>query len=277
MNEERMLPGEDEQAAQDTELTPDAAEEAALPEEEAISTEAVSESGTEPEPAPEPEENPEAEPESEPEPETDAAPEQESEPEAEPEPEPAAAPQCAAGIRMLEQMDGRLNGICGTEQQIIGELRSLHKLFQNEVSGRIAGMNADIERYRKQENGLIFDDLLRGIASVCCNYGTLPDETDDPKLKRTLELLFIELEELMEAYGVEKEQTAPGQQRRPKFTRSRTLVPTGDPALQGVIVKSHNPCYHIGNRVLVMEDADIYRYTPAPERAEISSENEGGL
>jgi len=237
--------------AEDTELTSGQAEETA---EEAAESEAE-------EPAQEPESQ------AEPEPDITEAPEPVQEPRSEPEPQPDET------LQMMQQMDSRLNGMCAAEQMLVREVQALHKLMQNEVSGRIGSMNAEIERCRKQESGAVYDGILRSIAQIYCDFETLPEETDDPKLKKNLRFLLTELEELLEAYGVCSYRSKPGDKRKPEYCKSRNFIPTDDPSQSEIVVKSHGPCFYIGKRVLIREEIDVYRYTaPAADEPAISEQ-----
>lgn len=163
-------------------------------------------------------------------------------------------------IDPLEQIEVRLESIVGTEQRLFSEVREMHKLYHSEFAGRLKAMQDELEQYRKIEKGRAYDDILAAIARIYGNNETLADEVAEPKAKKSIRYMLMDIEDLLGVYGMTKLRSEPGEKRNPRHCQILNRIPTDDPAKHDTVVKSYNSGFYIGNRTVIKEIVDIYIY-----------------
>lgn len=130
--------------------------------------------------------------------------------------------------------------------------------FQNQVR---TGMQRELDALKEQQRGEIFTPILKAIAAVCVEYRKLlADETLSRRTRRTLELLFDELEEILSEYDAEVFTSAVGEQRRPLLTKIVNTLKTSDKNLHNTIAQSRRPGVVRNGRTLYREFVDVYVY-----------------
>lgn len=162
----------------------------------------------------------------------------------------------------------RLDEIAATELRISKELHDLHRLYHSEFAGRLKSMQDELDRYRDVDSGRAFDGILSEIARIYNAYETLPDGVQDAKIKKGITYLLEDLKELVGEYGMTAYRSEPQTARRARFCKIANRLPTDDPQKHGVVAKSYNTGFSVGNRVVVEERVDVYVYVPndaAPE------------
>ena len=96
--------------------------------------------------------------------------------------------------------------------------------FQNQVR---QGMYAELETLKENQRGEQFTPILKSIAAVCVEYQTLlGDETISKKGRRTLTLLFEELEDILAEYDAEIFHSKIGEVRKPLLTKIINTIST---------------------------------------------------
>lgn len=160
----------------------------------------------------------------------------------------------------LKQIEGRLENIAGTEQRLFSEIREMHKLYHSEFAGRLKAMQDELEQYRKIDKGRAYDDILAAIARIYGNNETLSDEVAEPKAKKSIRYMLMDIEDLLGVYGMEKLRSEPGEKRNPRHCQILGRIPTDDPAKHDTVAKSYNSGFYIGNRTVIKEVVDIYIY-----------------
>lgn len=160
----------------------------------------------------------------------------------------------------LKQIEGRLERIVGTEQRLFSEVREMHKLYHSEFAGRLKAMQDELEQYRKIDKGRAYDDILAAIARIYGNNETLADEVAEPKAKKSIRYMLMDIEDLLGVYGMEKLRSEPGEKRNPRHCQILGRIPTDDPAKHDTVAKSYNSGFYIGNRTVIKEVVDIYIY-----------------
>lgn len=160
----------------------------------------------------------------------------------------------------LKQIEGRLESIVGTEQRLFSEVREMHKLYHSEFAGRLKAMQDELEQYRKIDKGRAYDDILAAIARIYGNNETLADEVAEPKVKKSIRYMLMDIEDLLGVYGMEKLRSEPGEKRNPRHCQILGRIPTDDPAKHDTVAKSYNSGFYIGNRTVIKEVVDIYIY-----------------
>ncbi len=230
------------------------------------------------------EENPDVEdpaPDAEKEPQPSEAPA--PEPPEQPEPPAAERPEAPDLKELLSQETEalrrtvarsaeRVDVVAATEQKVLNEVREMHKLYHNEFAGRLKNMQAELEEYRKVDKGRAFDDILGAIARIYGNNETLEEEVAEPKAKKGVRYLLLDLADLLEAYGVGMQKSKPGDKRNPRFCQVLERIPTADRALHDTVVLSHNTGFYIENRPIIKERVDIYLFRENAQEAEAPAE-----
>lgn len=145
-------------------------------------------------------------------------------------------------------------------KKTFAELREIHKLYHNEFAGRLKSMQDELDAYHKADRGHAFDSILSAIARIYGNNETLVDEIADPKTKKHVKYMLLDILDLLEEYGVQRLKSNSGDKRNPRHCQVLERIPTDDPALHDTIVASHNSGFYMENRTIIKEMVDIYLY-----------------
>ena len=130
--------------------------------------------------------------------------------------------------------------------------------FQNQVR---QGMYAELESMKEIQRGEQFTPILKSIAAVCVEYRSLlNDESISKKGRRTLQLLFDELEDVLAEYDAEIFHSRKGSQRKPLLTKIINTISTDNPDLHNTIAKSRRAGVIRNGRPLYREFVDVYVY-----------------
>lgn len=162
--------------------------------------------------------------------------------------------------QQLEKIGKQFETISSTEQRIFSEMREIHKLYHNEFAGRLTAMQDELEHYRKIDKGRIYDDILGAIARIYNNNESLAEEIQDPKVKKAVRYLLLDLEDILDEYGMSKIKSNHGDKRDPRHCQIHDRIITQDSSLHDTVAKSYNTGFHIGNRTVIKEKVDIYFY-----------------
>lgn len=142
-------------------------------------------------------------------------------------------------------------------RQLVQSLRE-NVNFQNQVR---QGMQRELEDLKEQQRGEQFTPILRAVAAVCVEYRKLlTDELISRRVRRTLKLMFDELEEILSEYDAELFTSEVGEPRRPLLTKIVNTVTTNDKALHNTIAKSRRPGVVRAGKTLYREFVDVYVY-----------------
>lgn len=171
-------------------------------------------------------------------------------------------------VDYLKQIDGRLNSIVGSEQRLFSEVREMHKLYHSEFAGRLKAMQDELEQYRKIDKGRAYDDILAAIARIYDNYETLADEVAEPKAKKSIRYMLMDIEDLMNVYGMTKLRSNQGEKRNPRHCQVLNRISTDDSSKHDTIAKSYNSGFYIDNRTIIKEMVDIFIYERQPSLSE---------
>ena len=142
-------------------------------------------------------------------------------------------------------------------RQLVQSLRE-NVNFQNQVR---LGMQRELDALKEQQRGEQFTPILKSVAAVCVEYRKiLSDEAVPKKIRRTLGLMFDELEDILAEYDAEIFTSAVGEQRRPLLTKIVNTVTTADKNLHNTIARSRRPGVIRNGRPLYREFVDVYVY-----------------
>ncbi len=130
--------------------------------------------------------------------------------------------------------------------------------FQNQVR---QGMYHELEALKEQQRGEQFTPLLKEIAAVCVEYRRLLGEENlSDNVRRTLQLMFDQLEDILADYGAELSVSHVGEPRKPLMTKLINTIATGDPTMHNTIAKSRRPGVVRNGYPLYREYVDVYVY-----------------
>ena len=128
--------------------------------------------------------------------------------------------------------------------------------FQNQVR---QGMYDELENLKETQRGEQFTPILKAIASVCVEYQTLlGDETISKKGRRSLHLLFDELEDILAEYDAEIFHSKVGEPRKSLLTKIINTISTDNKNLHNTIAKSRRAGVIRNGRPLYREYVDVY-------------------
>lgn len=140
--------------------------------------------------------------------------------------------------------------------------------FQNQVR---QGMYNELESLKENQRGEQFTPILKAIATVCVEYRSLlGDETISEKGRRTLQLLFEELEDILAEYDAEIFHSQKGEQRKPLLTKIINTIATDDRNLHNTIAKSRRAGVIRNGRPLYREFVDVYVFDSSLEETKKS-------
>ena len=139
--------------------------------------------------------------------------------------------------------------------------------FQNQVR---LGMQRELDTLKEQQRGEQFTPILKAVAAVCVEYRRLlADESTPRRLRRTLQLMFDELEDILAEYDAEIFTSAIGEQRRPLLTKIVNTIPTADKNLHNTIAHSRRPGVIRNGRPLYREYVDVYVHDAGGKKSEL--------
>lgn len=140
-------------------------------------------------------------------------------------------------------------------RQLVQSLRE-NVNFQNQVR---QGMQRELDTLKEQQRGEQLTPILKAIATVYVEYKKiLSDEAVPRRSRRTLSLMFDELEDILAEYDAEVFTSAVGETRRPLLTKIVNTVTTDDKNLHNTIAKSRRPGVIRNGRPLYREFVDVY-------------------
>jgi hypothetical protein len=132
--------------------------------------------------------------------------------------------------------------------------------FQNQVR---QGMYNEIEEMKKQQRGEQFTPILKSLAAICVEYRTiLNDDTLSPNTRRTLQLMFEEMEDILAEYGAEIFNSKIGEPRRPLLTKIINTISTNNKENHNTIAKSRRAGVVRNGRPLYREFVDVFVFDP---------------
>ena len=160
----------------------------------------------------------------------------------------------------LESMDTWLQRISKISEKAATEVREMRRLYHNEFSGRLQSMQKELEYYHELEKGRAYDTILSEVARMYCdNYGVV-EKIEDEKVRKQLRYMFLDILELLESYGVSKQESSIGDKRNTKFCQVLERVPTEQPEQHDTVAASKSAGFYIENRPLIKELVNVFVY-----------------
>lgn len=159
------------------------------------------------------------------------------------------------------------------DRQLAQTLRE-NATFQIQVR---QGMQQDLDSVREQLSGEQFNPLLREIASVYVEYQSLlADESIVGILRKNLQALFEQLEDILCDYGAEICRSEVGSVRQTRTCKVIGKIATADKEKHNTIAASKKPGVVRERTVLYPEFVDVYVYDSSLIVSDqINDENDG--
>lgn len=171
---------------------------------------------------------------------------------------------------IIVQVEQNVKSAMDLSSKIAGEVREIHKLYHNEFAGRLKSMQDELERYREAEKGRVFDGILSEVAKLYSDNESISDDTTDPKLKKRIDYILMDIVQILEANGVVEQKSKVGDKRNTRYCQVVERIETDNPELHDTVALSRNTGFYTENRALIKELVDIYLYSEKP--AEQSNE-----
>lgn len=165
----------------------------------------------------------------------------------------------------IDSVEQNVRVLADSSVKITGEVREMHKLYHNEYASRLKSMQDELERYREIDKGRIFDGILGEVAKLCSDYESLVDDVADEKVKKRIHYMLEDILQILQANGVLKQKSNPGDKRNTRHCQVIERIPTSSPEQHDTVAKSRGTGFYIENRSLIKEPVDIYLYSETAE------------
>lgn len=159
---------------------------------------------------------------------------------------------------LLAEMERMSSAVSKMISGIAGELHELHRLYHNEFAGRLKSMQDELDRYHDADRGNAFDGILGAIARIYANNESLVNEVSDPKTRKNIKYMLLDLSDLLVEYGVSMLKSGVGDKRNVRHCQIVERIPTDNPELHDTIAASHGTGFCKGNRTIIKELVDVY-------------------
>lgn len=174
---------------------------------------------------------------------------------------PVAMGLSAEDKEVLHKLSDDMKALSEFAEKISMEVREMHKLYHNEYSGRLRNVQSELDQYRERDKGRTYDGILGEIAKLYSENEMIVDQIEEPKTKKQLRYMFLDMLQILESYGVGKQKSAAGDKRNPRYCQVIERVPTDDPEKHDTVALSRNTGFYIENRPIVKERIDVYLYS----------------
>ena len=163
--------------------------------------------------------------------------------------------------RESNQLEDLINELIDKQEKFSRQLTQVLREninFQNQVR---QGMQNELVQLKDQQRGEQFTPLLKEISAVCVEYrNLLNDESISDNVKRTLQLMFEQLEDILADYGAELSTSQVGELRKPLLTKVINVIATDEESKHNTIARSRRPGVIRNGHPLYREYVDVYVY-----------------
>jgi len=144
------------------------------------------------------------------------------------------------------------------QEKMLAQALRENASFQHQVR---QGMLRDLEILKEQQRGEQFTPLLKEISAVCVEYRSILNEEAIPEnARRTLHLLFDQLEDILADYGAELFISQIGEARNPLLTKVINTIANGDESKHNTIARSRRAGVVRNGHPLYREFVDVFVY-----------------
>ncbi len=125
-------------------------------------------------------------------------------------------------------------------------------------------MNEELTRYHRMFENSAHDNIWKSLGEIYRSLCKLAADGDQ-ELAEDLEWDALEpMRDLMEEFGVTVQESKPGEKRSLKRTHVKKQTPTGDPEMNGLVVRSLKPGFVRDDTVvLISEEVETYVFDPS--------------
>ena len=156
----------------------------------------------------------------------------------------------------ISDLAKKIEGIEISSSKSANSIHELHKLYHTEFAGRLKKMQSELEDYQEIEKGRVYDGILTEIAKIYSDNEDLVDELGNKRLK----FMFMDLLQILESNGVQKQKSEPGDKRNAKHCQVVEQLDADSPDLNDTVVKSLNTGFYVENRTFVKERVHVQTY-----------------
>ncbi|GHV93998.1 hypothetical protein AGMMS50293_03180 [Spirochaetia bacterium] len=164
--------------------------------------------------------------------------------------------------RMMNEISRQILMITENQDRNAQELKNLYTNYSSIL--RIHDKTADeLDRHNKGLYRQLLDPILLGLARIYIDYlGNVErlkvEQLEDPRLKDNFSNMFEDIKQLLNENDVETYESKAGDKYSPKFCKIVDKTQVSEKEQHGTVIKSRSPGFHIGNRVLIPENVEVY-------------------
>jgi molecular chaperone GrpE (heat shock protein) len=164
--------------------------------------------------------------------------------------------------RMMNEIHRQILMITENQDRNGQELKNLYSNYSNIL--RLHDKTAEeLDQHRQGLYRQLLDPVLSGLARIYIDYlGNLErlerEDLKDTRLTNNFSNMFGDLLQLLEENDIEIHVSKIGDKYSPKFCKIGKKAQAAEREQHGTVVKSISPGFHIGNRVLVPENVEVY-------------------
>jgi molecular chaperone GrpE (heat shock protein) len=164
-------------------------------------------------------------------------------------------------LSSVGQIEQKITIIADASVRTVSEVRDMHKLYHNEFASRLKSMQDELERYREIDRGRIYDGILGEVAKLYSDSESVLDDISDVKVAKKIRYLLMDIVQLLEANGVQRQKSEIGSKRNARYCQVIERISTDDPEQHDTVAQSRNTGFYKENRPLIKELVDIYLYS----------------
>jgi molecular chaperone GrpE (heat shock protein) len=164
--------------------------------------------------------------------------------------------------RMMNEISSQIRMIAENQDRCGHELKNLYNNYTSIL--RIHDKAAEeLERHRKGLYRQLLDPMLIALAKIYIDYldsmeRLNAEQLGDPRLKKNFANMFDDILQILAENDVEIYVSKAGDKWSPKFCKIGKKTPAAEKEKHGTVIQSISPGFHIGNRVLIPENVEVY-------------------
>lgn len=172
-------------------------------------------------------------------------------------------------ISKIDSLENSVSSVCEKQDRNDAKLTQVLRENANFQVQVRRGMQQDIDSYKEQLSGERFDGILKDIATIYVEYGSvLEDGSMEERTKKNLKSMFEQLEDILTDYGADIIRSNEGDVRRPRVTKVINKLSVNDESKHNTVAKSRKPGVVRDRVILYPEFVDIFIYEPNNESEE---------
>ncbi|MDR0663163.1 MAG: nucleotide exchange factor GrpE [Spirochaetaceae bacterium] len=164
--------------------------------------------------------------------------------------------------RMMNEISRQILMITENQDRSGEELKNLYNSYTSIL--RLHDKAAEeLEQHRKGIYRQLLDPMLIALARIYIDYlGNMErlneEQLEDTRLKKNFSNMFDDILQILAENDVETYVTKAGDKWSPKFCKIGKKTDTSEEYQHGAVIQSISPGFHIGNRVLIPENVEVF-------------------